>query len=68
MTPQEQAAFVKAYGRNVAMVDEKHVADFVRRYASGEDVEYEHDYANIVDALMMWNDGIKWQLEQGVKA
>jgi hypothetical protein len=68
MKPEEQAAFVEAYGRQVAMIGDKYVADFVRRYYEGDDVEYEQDYANIVDALGMWNEGIRWQLEQGVKA
>jgi len=68
MTPQEQQAFVKAYGSNVAMVDDANVAEFVRRYAADEEIEYSGDYTSIMDALMMWNAGIKWQLEQGVTA
>jgi hypothetical protein len=64
MTHEEQAAFVEAYAKNVAMIGSKYVADFVRRYYEGDDVEYENDYANIVDALCMWNSAIKWQMEQ----
>lgn len=61
MKPEEQAAFVKAYGNNVAMIGDKYVANFVRRYYEGEDVEYDNDYASIMDALGMWNAALKWQ-------
>ena len=64
MTPQEQAAFVAAYENHVAMADVADVIEFVRRYASGEDLDYSHDYTNIMDALGMWNEGIKWALIQ----
>jgi len=64
MTPQEQTAFVEAYGRQVAFIGDKYVADFVRRYYEGDDVEYEEDYASIVDALGMWNEAIKWKLQE----
>jgi hypothetical protein len=64
MSPIEQAAFIKAYGRNVASADDKDVAEFVRKYANGEDPEYDWDYTSIMDALCMWNDGIKYALEQ----
>jgi len=68
MTPQEQTAFVQAYARNVAQVHPDKVASFVESYVAGEDIDYSGDYTSIMDALLMWNDGIKWQLEQGVKA
>lgn len=68
MTPQEQAAFVKAYGCNVAMADDADVAEFVRRYNEGEDLDYSGDYTSIMDALGMWHDAIKWQMEQGAEA
>lgn len=64
MTPKEQAAFVEAYSRNVAMIDKKYVAEFVARHLAGEDVEYSNDYASIMDALLMWHDAIKWQMQQ----
>ena len=64
MTPQEQAAFVKAYGCNVAMADDADVADFVRRYSDGEDMEYSGDYTSIMDALGMWHEAIEWSLKQ----
>ena len=68
MTPAEQAAFVRAYGKNVAMIGDKYVADFVRRYHAGDDVEYEGDYASIVDALGIWHEAIKWNTTQEMKA
>jgi hypothetical protein len=64
MKNEEQAAFVEAYGRQVAFIGDKYVADFVRRYYEGDDVEYEQDYASIVDALGMWNEAIKWKLQE----
>ena len=64
MKTDEQNAFVKAYGQNVAMVADADVADFVRRYAAGEDIDYSGDYTSIMDALGMWHNAIKWQLEQ----
>jgi hypothetical protein len=64
MTHEEQAAFVEAYGRQVAMIGDKYVADFVRRYYEGDDVEYEGDYASIVDALGVWHEAIKWKLQE----
>jgi hypothetical protein len=64
MTPAEQDAFVEAYAKNVAMVHPTKVASFVESYANGEDMDYSGDYTSIMDALLMWNDGVKWKLEE----
>lgn len=64
MTPQEQAAFVEAYARNVAMTPPDRVASFVESWANGEDIDYSGDYTSIMDALLMWSDGIKWKLKE----
>jgi hypothetical protein len=64
MTPQEQAAFVEAYSRNVAQVHPTKVASFVESWANGEDIDYSGDYTSIMDALLMWSDGIKWKLKE----
>ena len=64
MTPTEQAAFVKAYSNNVANHPDSVVADFVARYEAGEDMDYSHEYTSIMDALGIWHDAIKWELEQ----
>jgi len=64
MKPAEQAAFVEAYSRCVADVPIGIVAEFVRRYYELQDMDYSSDYTSIVDALGMWNSGIKWQMEQ----
>jgi hypothetical protein len=64
MNKIEQEAFVKAYGTNVASVADKDVAEFVRRYALGEDIEYSGDYTSIMDAIGMWNDGIRFAEER----
>jgi hypothetical protein len=60
----EQAAFVEAYATSVADVPSGRVAEFVRRYYELQDMDYSSDYTSIVDALGMWNAGIKWQMEQ----
>lgn len=62
MTNEEQQAFVKAFSTNVGALDDDTVAAFVRRYNNGEEIEYSSDYSLIVDALLMWNEGIKWQM------
>lgn len=67
MTNEEQKAFVEAYGRNVADASDAQVTEFVRRYALGEDLDYSSDYTSIMDALGMWNEGIKWQMQQTKK-
>ena len=64
MTPAEQKAFVAAYGRNVAIINDAAVADFVRQYSEGVDLDYTGDYVSVMDALMMWNSAIKFNLEQ----
>lgn len=64
MKPAEQAAFVEAYGNCVADVPTGIVTEFVRRYYELQDMDYSSDYTSIVDALGMWNSGIKWQMEQ----
>ena len=64
MTYEEQAAFVEAFSRNVATVHPTKVASFVESWNNGEDMDYCGDYTDIMDALLMWNDAIKWQLQQ----
>jgi hypothetical protein len=64
MTHEEQAAFVEAYAKNVAMVHPTKVASFVESYANGEDMDYTGDYTSIMDALLMWNSAIKWKLQE----
>jgi len=63
MTPAEQKAFVKAYGKNVAHHPEHVVTDFVARYETSEDFDYSFEQVSIMDALCMWHDAIKWKLE-----
>jgi hypothetical protein len=60
MTHDEQNAFVEAYSKNVASVHPTKVASFVESWANGEDIDYSGDYTSIMDALLMWNDAIKW--------
>jgi len=42
------------------------VAEFVRRYSSGEDVEYSSDYTPIMDALGIWNYALRWKLTEEI--
>lgn len=63
MTKTEQAAFVKAYGNNVAHHPDAYVADFVARYSAGEDIDYSSEQISIMDALGIWHCAIKFQLE-----
>jgi len=67
MTPQEQAAFVKAYARHVGLVRTEDVAETVRRHYAGEEVEC-REYNVILDALGMWHEAIKWNTTQEMKA
>jgi len=64
MTPQAQAAFVKAYGKNVAHLPDVYVADFVARYEANMDIEYSFEEASIMDALCMWHDAVKFAKEK----
>jgi hypothetical protein len=66
MTDEEQKAFVKAYGRGMAYVSEEDVTDFVLRYNEGEDMSEldSGDFASIMDALVIWNGAIKYQLSK----
>ena len=64
MTPQEQAAFVKAYGKNVCHHPDEYVADFVARYEAGKDIDYSCEQSSIMDALCMWHDAVKFAKEK----
>ena len=63
MTKTEQAAFVKAYGQNVAHHSAEYVADFVARHSAGEDFDYDFDHISIMDALCMWHSAINFHIE-----
>jgi hypothetical protein len=64
MSPQEIEAFVDAYCNNVASLPRELVADFVPRYEAGEDIDYIGEHTGVMDALGMWHDAIRWQLQQ----
>jgi len=66
MTPAEQDAFIESYSNNVADVHPTRVAKFVEQWANGEDMDYSSEYTSIMDALCMWNDAIKWKLEEQI--
>jgi hypothetical protein len=64
MTNEEIKAFVNAYSNNVASLSDDLVEDFVRRYETGEDIDYSCEHTGVMDALGMWHDAIKWKLTQ----
>lgn len=64
MDEAEQKAFVKAYKRHVNKFDEKHVAEFVRKYSNGELLNYSSDYIAIIDSLSMWHEAVRFTLEK----
>ena len=63
MTKSEQAAFVKAYGQNVAHHSKEYVADFVARLVANENISYSVEQTSIMDALGMWHCAIKFHLQ-----
>jgi hypothetical protein len=63
MTKTEQAAFVKAYGQNVAHHSAEYVAEFVARYSAGDDFDYDFDHISIMDALCMWHSAINFHID-----
>jgi hypothetical protein len=66
MNDEEQKAFVKAYGRNVAKVADDDVTDFVLKYACGEDMSEldSGDFASIMDALGVWHEAVKYSIKK----
>ena len=67
MTDDEIRAFVRAYGRNVAMVNDEDVTNFVIEVnENGRMPDYSGDFISIMDALCMWNDAITFNIEQGL--
>lgn len=64
MTTNEQNAFVEAFAKNVATLPKDYVAEFVRRHFLCEERDYDYEESVIFDSLLMWNDAIKFRLEQ----
>ena len=65
MTDDEIRAFVRAYGRNVAMVSDEDVTNFVIDVNEGVDMsDYSGDFISIMDALGMWHDAIQFYIKQ----
>lgn len=60
-------AFIKAYGKCVAVAPEAVVREFVSRYHEDhEDLyqEFSEYYSSIMDALCIWESAIKFAKEQ----
>jgi hypothetical protein len=64
MNIEEQKAFVESYSHNMAYLSSDQVADFVARYETGEDIDYSSEHTSIMDALGIWHDAIKWQINK----
>jgi len=62
MTNEEQKAFVKAYGNHIGDVPDSVVADYVARFEARENIPYGEGHTSILDALLMWNEAIKWSM------
>lgn len=63
----EEEAFIEAYGRCVAVAQDDMLKDFLSRYHEDHADLYEEFreyYSNIMDALGMWEAGIKFAKEQ----
>jgi len=59
-------AFIEAYGKCVAVAPDDMLKDFLSRYHEDHDGLYEEFgeyYSNIMDALGMWEAGIKFAKE-----
>ena len=57
-------AFIKAYGKCVAVAPEAVVREFISRYHENHDDLYEEFseyYASIVDAYLVWESAIKFE-------
>lgn len=67
MNIEEQKAFVEAYSNHVNDLPENYVADFVKRYNLGEDIDYSSEYTSIMDSLGIWHEAIKWKLNELIK-
>jgi hypothetical protein len=67
MTPQEQAAFVKAYIRHMDIINADDVAEVVQRICAGDKVDYKEN-VSVFDALGIWHSAVKWQMEQTKEA
>lgn len=65
MTPEFKKAFVDAYSRNVANVEDKEVEDFIDDFANDVSQtvlhnKYPNGYTSIMDALGVFEAGINF--------
>lgn len=65
MTHTEQQAFIAAYERNVNDVPRQQVQNIVDNFLSGV-CHYQEGFTSVVDALLMWNEAIKFHMTQEV--
>lgn len=64
MNESQQQAFVEAYCRHVAHLPKDTVADFIKRYYLGEDIDYSCEFIPVMDSLGIWHEAIKWKLNE----
>ena len=60
-------AFIKAYGKSVAVAPKDILKDFMDRYHEDHDdlyEEFKEHYTSIMDAIGMWDAGIKFAQQQ----
>ena len=70
MSPSEQKAFLAAYATHVAYVEKEKVAEFVAKSFSNapladlNQIVHTTEQSSILDALGMWHEAAKFQLEK----
>jgi hypothetical protein len=67
MTHAEQQAFIAAYERNVNDVPRQQVEHIIDNYFGGV-CHYQEGTTSVIDALLMWNEAVKFKLLQEVAA
>ena len=66
MKMPEQAAFVEAYNNALCYMPKDKVSEFVYDYVNKNSLEHWNIYptSSIIDALLIWNYAIQYQLKQ----
>ena len=62
MSPNEQEAFLQAY-IDIGDAPESHVRHVLALIEQGKDVPYDEYYTRLFDALEVWHQACRWQVE-----
>jgi hypothetical protein len=63
MNKEERAAFIRAYLQN-GDAPLKYVEDFLNKYYSDQDIEYDEYYTGLMDALSVWCSALRFAKTQ----